>query len=62
MTGKPPAWRFMMNYKRGDVVLVRFPMPDLSLYKPRPALIIQNDKNNKGGLKTLRTLRLCEKF
>lgn len=36
-----------MNYKRGDIVLVKFPMPELSLYKPRPALIIQNDVNNK---------------
>lgn len=36
-----------MNYRRGNVVLVKFPMPDLSLYKPRPALIIQNDNNNK---------------
>lgn len=35
-----------MNYKRGDIVLVKFPMPDLQLYKPRPALIIQSDKNN----------------
>ncbi len=36
-----------MTYKRGDVVLVKFPMPDLSEYKPRPALVIQNDNNNK---------------
>lgn len=35
-----------MTYKRGDIVLVKFPMPDLQLYKPRPALIIQSDKNN----------------
>lgn len=39
--------KHMMNYKRGDVVLVKFPMPDLSLFKPRPALIVQNDNNNK---------------
>lgn len=35
-----------MTYKRGDIVLVNFPMPDLQLYKPRPALIVQSDKNN----------------
>lgn len=35
-----------MTYKRGDIVLVNFPMPDLKLYKPRPALIVQSDKNN----------------
>ena len=35
-----------MSYKRGEVVLVNFPMPDLQLYKPRPALIVQSDKNN----------------
>lgn len=36
-----------MNYKRGDVVLVKYPMMDLSLYKPRTALIVQNDDNNR---------------
>lgn len=36
-----------MTYKRGDVVLVKYPMMDLSLYKPRPALIVQNDDNNQ---------------
>jgi len=35
-----------MTYKRGEVVLVNFPMPDLRLYKPRPALIVQSDRNN----------------
>jgi len=35
-----------MTYKRGEIVLVKFPMPDLKLYKPRPALIIQSDQNN----------------
>ena len=46
MIGKPPVWRFIMIYKRGEIVLVNFPMPDLQLYKPRPALIVQSDKNN----------------
>lgn len=46
-----------MNYKRGDVVLVKFPMPDLSEYKPRPALVIQNDNNNK-RLKTTILLQI----
>lgn len=36
----------MTTCKRGDVVLVRFPMPDLQAYKPRPAIVIQNDENN----------------
>ena len=40
-------WKDMTNYNRGDIVLVRFPMPDLKKYKPRPALIIQNDTNNE---------------
>lgn len=35
-----------MTYKRGEIVLVNFPMPDLQLYKPRPAIIVQSDKNN----------------
>lgn len=36
-----------MNYKRGDVILVRFPNSDLITFKKRPALIVQGD-----GLKT----------
>ncbi|MFQ6057054.1 MAG: type II toxin-antitoxin system PemK/MazF family toxin [Methanosarcinales archaeon] len=36
-----------VHYKRGEVVLVKFPMPDLSQFKPRPALVIQNDVNNQ---------------
>ena len=32
-----------MSYKRGDVVLVRFPNSDLKTYKKRPALIVQAD-------------------
>lgn len=30
-----------MTYRRGDVVLVRFPNSDLKTYKKRPALIVQ---------------------
>lgn len=33
----------MINYKRGDVILVRFPNSDLRTYKKRPALIVQGD-------------------
>ena len=32
-----------MTYKRGDVILVRFPNSDLQTYKKRPALIVQAD-------------------
>ncbi len=32
-----------MTYKRGDVILVRFPNSDLKTYKKRPALIVQGD-------------------
>lgn len=37
-----------MNYKRGDVILVRFPNSDLKTYKKRPALIVQGDGLNTG--------------
>lgn len=37
-----------MTYKRGDVVLVRFPNSDLKTYKKRPALVVQNDGLNTG--------------
>jgi mRNA interferase MazF len=36
-----------MTYKRGDVVLVRFPFSDGSLGKKRPALVVQCDRNNQ---------------
>ena len=42
----PPGWKNMITINRGDIVLVRFPMPDLQQYKPRPVLVIQNDENN----------------
>lgn len=32
-----------MTYKRGDVILVRFPNSDLKTYKKRPALVVQAD-------------------
>jgi mRNA interferase MazF len=33
----------MMAYRRGDVVLIRFPNSDLKSYKKRPALVVQGD-------------------
>ncbi len=33
----------MTSYKRGDVILVRFPNSDLRTYKKRPALVVQAD-------------------
>lgn len=32
-----------MPYRRGDVVLVRFPLADLVTYKKRPALVVQDE-------------------
>jgi len=32
-----------MNYRRGHVILVRYPNSDLKTYKKRPALVIQSD-------------------
>jgi len=37
-----------MTYKRGDVILVRFPNSDLKTYKKRPALIVQGDSVSTG--------------
>ncbi|HOJ99793.1 MAG TPA: type II toxin-antitoxin system PemK/MazF family toxin [Termitinemataceae bacterium] len=34
----------MTSYKRGDVILVRFPYSDLTHYKKRPALIVMGDE------------------
>lgn len=42
-----------MTYKRGDVVLVRFPNSDLKTYKKRPALIVQGDGLNTGLPQTI---------
>jgi mRNA interferase MazF len=36
-----------MNYKRGDILWVRFPFSDASSNKLRPALIISNDVINQ---------------
>jgi mRNA interferase MazF len=33
----------MTAYKRGDVILVKFPYSDLISYKRRPALIVQDE-------------------
>jgi mRNA interferase MazF len=33
----------MTGYKRGDVVVVRYPNSDLLTYKKRPALVVQAD-------------------
>ena len=32
-----------MPYKRGDIVLIRFPFTSLSQFKKRPVLIVQNE-------------------
>jgi len=37
-----------MSYKRGDVILVRFPNSDLITFKKRPALVVQGDGLNTG--------------
>lgn len=42
------AWKAMMSFKRGNVVLVRFPDSNLKTYKKRPALIVQADDLNTG--------------
>ena len=36
-----------MNVQRGDVVMVRFPYADGVASKRRPAVVIQNDRNNQ---------------
>lgn len=33
----------MMSYKRGDVILVRFPNSDFKTFKKRPVLVVQAD-------------------
>ena len=38
-----------MRYKKGDIVIIRFPFSDLSSTKKRPALIISNDLVNNTG-------------
>ena len=38
----------MTNYKRGDVILVKFPYSDLVRYKKRPALVVQDETVETG--------------
>src|SRR5439155_26188839 len=38
----------MTTYKRGDIILVRFPNSDLVTYKKRPALVIQDETLDTG--------------
>ena len=42
------GWMNMTGYKRGDVVLVRYPHSDLMTFKKRPALIVQDDRIKTG--------------
>lgn len=37
------GWTHTMTYRRGDVLLVRFPNSDRVTYKKRPALVVQAD-------------------
>lgn len=39
--------------RRGDVVIVSFPFTDVSQAKVRPALVIQNDRDNQTIRKTV---------
>jgi mRNA interferase MazF len=38
----------MTIYKRGDVILVKFPYSDLVRYKKRPALVVQDETVETG--------------
>ena len=38
----------MTAYKRGDVILVKFPYSDLVRYKKRPALVVQDETMETG--------------
>jgi mRNA interferase MazF len=42
------GWMNMTGYKRGDVVLVRYPHSDLTTFKKRPALVVQDDRIKTG--------------
>ena len=39
----------MMNYERGDVILIKFPFTDLKGGKGRPAAIVSTTEYNKVG-------------
>jgi mRNA interferase MazF len=39
--------------RRGDVVIVDFPFPDMGQSKIRPALVVQNDRDNQRLRKTV---------
>ncbi len=43
-----PEWMRTMPFRRGDVVLVRFPDSNLTTFKKRPALVVQADGLNTG--------------
>lgn len=43
----------MMNYRRGDVVLVLFPDSNLRTAKRRPAVVVQADGLNTGLAQTI---------
>ena len=47
-TGTPRAWKPMISYKRGEVILVKFPYSDMVRYKKRPALVVQDDSVETG--------------
>lgn len=38
----------MTRFRRGDVVLVRYPHSDLITYKKRPALVVQDETVETG--------------
>jgi mRNA interferase MazF len=38
-----------MQFKQGDIVIVPFPFTDLSNSKPRPAVIVSNEKVHRNG-------------
>ena len=39
--------------RRGDVVVIRFPFTDIGRAKARPAVVVQNDRNNQKIRKTI---------
>lgn len=48
-----PEWTPMTAYRRGDIVLVRFPHSDLATYKKRPALVVQGNDVETGISQTI---------